>query len=198
MPARMETMADIKESLRHQATTRRAQAHAQRRDTAGAAFTGLFRRAFSGRLGGVTVALYWPTRDEIDVRDLIGVLAADDIRTALPVMAGPHSALVFREWRPGDTLIKGRFGVDEPGISAPALTPNILVAPLLAFDAAGNRLGYGGGYYDRTIRELRARCDIIAVGAAYKEQEFPAVPGHTSDEILDMVISDRRIFSAGD
>jgi 5-formyltetrahydrofolate cyclo-ligase len=72
------------------------------------------------------------------------------------------------------------------------LTPDIVVAPLLAFDVTGNRLGYGGGYYDRTLRDLRAGGAIIAVGVGYDEQEISSVPGHTGDEILDMIITDRR------
>ena len=197
MPSRTEAKALSKQMLRHQACSRREEAHAARGDTAGAALTCLFRAAFSGRLQGVTVALYWPMRDEIDVRSLIGALAADGVRTVLPVMEGPHEALVFREWRPGDVLVPGMFGVEEPAADAPALTPDIVVTPLLAFDAAGNRLGYGGGFYDRTLRGLRARYNTLAIGGAYDEQEFPTLPVHTGDEVLDMIITDRRILSVG-
>ena len=123
--------------------------------------------------------------------------AADGVRTVLPVMEGPHEALVFREWRPGDVLVPGMFGVEEPAADAPALTPDIVVTPLLAFDAAGNRLGYGGGFYDRTLRGLRARYNTLAIGGAYDEQEFPTLPVHTGDAVLDMIITDRRILSVG-
>jgi len=136
-------------------------------------------------------------RDEIDVRGLIGALATAGAQVVLPVMAGADLPLVFREWRAGDELLPGAFGVREPADDARVLTPDIVVAPLLAFDVAGNRLGYGGGYYDRTLRDLRAGGAIIAVGVGYDEQEISSVPGHTGDEILDMIITDRRTLRVG-
>jgi 5-formyltetrahydrofolate cyclo-ligase len=136
-------------------------------------------------------------RDEIDVRGLIGALATAGAQVVLPVMVGADLPLVFREWRAGDELLPGAFGVREPADDARVLTPDIVVAPLLAFDVAGNRLGYGGGYYDRTLRDLRAGSAIIAVGVGYDEQEISSVPGHTGDEILDMIITDRRTLRVG-
>lgn len=189
--------AAIKRSLRAEVAIRRAPVHAARGDTAGAALTDRFRAAFAGRLSGAAVSLYWPMRDEIDVCDLIDALAADGARTALPVMSGRDAALLFREWRTGDALMPGTFGVHEPAGDAAILRPDIVVVPLLAFDAAGNRLGYGGGYYDRTLRALRADGDVVAVGVGYDEQEISSVPGHTGDEILDMIITDRRTLRVG-
>ncbi len=143
------------------------------------------------------MSLYWPMRDEIDVRDLICTLAADGARTALPVMVGADPPLVFREWGAGDALVPQAFGVQGPAGEARVLVPDIVVAPLLAFDSAGNRLGYGGGYYDRTLRALRRAGNVIAVGVGYDEQEISSVPGDTEDEILDMIITDRRTLRIG-
>jgi 5-formyltetrahydrofolate cyclo-ligase len=187
----------IKQSLRDEAARRRADVHAVRSDAAGAALAVRFLDAFSGRLSGRVVSVYWPMRDEIDVRGLIGALATAGAQVVLPVMAGADLPLVFREWRPGDELLPGAFGVREPADDARVLTPDIVVAPLLAFDVTGNRLGYGGGYYDRTLRDLRAGGAIIAVGVGYDEQEILSVPGHTGDEILDMIITDRRTLRVG-
>ncbi|MFT5485987.1 MAG: 5-formyltetrahydrofolate cyclo-ligase [Paracoccaceae bacterium] len=196
--SRTEPTAELKQSLRHEAAARRAVAHGARSATAGAALADSFRAAFAARLSGAVVSLYWPMRDEIDARALIGALAADGAQTALPVMAGPDAVLTFRAWRIGDVLVPGAFGVHEPVGDAPVLVPDIVVAPLLAFDAAGNRLGYGGGYYDRTLRDLRAGRDIVAVGVGYDEQEFRCVPGDTGDEILDMIVTDRRTLRVGE
>lgn len=198
MTSRTDPTADIKQSLRKDAAARRAVAHAARCETAGAALAERFRAAFSDRLSRAVVSLYWPMRDEIDLRPLIGALADAGTQTALPVMAGPGAALLFRAWRIGDALVPGEFGVHEPGDDAAVVAPDIVVAPLLAFDAAGNRLGYGGGYYDRTLNDLRAHRDIVAVGVGYDEQEFPAVPGDTGDEILDMIVTDRRTLRVGE
>lgn len=198
MTPRTEPIADIKQSLRRRAGARRAAVHANSAETAGAALAKRFRSAFSDRLAGAVVSFYWPMRDEIDVRPLIDVVAAADAQTALPVMAGAAAPLAFRAWRTGDALVPGAFGVHEPAEGAPALEPDVIVAPLLAFDAGGNRLGYGGGYYDRTLRDLRARRKIVAVGVGYDEQEFSSVPGDTGDEILDMIITDRRTLRVGE
>jgi 5-formyltetrahydrofolate cyclo-ligase len=196
--SRIEHSAVIKQSLRVEAAIRRATVHAARSETAGAALAARFLAAFSDWLPGVVVSLYWPMCDEIDVRELIGGLAADGVQMALPVMAGSDAPLIFREWRTGDALLPGAFGVYEPAGDAPTLEPDIAVTPLLAFDAAGNRLGYGGGYYDRTLRDLRGRREIIAVGVGYDEQEISSIPGHTGDEILDMIITDQRTLRAGE
>ena len=197
MIADTNSPAAIKQSLRAEAAIRRASVHAARGEIAGVALTESFRAAFAGKLSEAVVSLYWPMRDEIDVRNLIDSLAADGVRTALPVMVGMDVPLVFREWHTGDALVPGTFGVHEPAGDADILAPDIVVVPLLAFDAVGNRLGYGGGYYDRTLRSLRAGGDVIAVGVGYDEQEISSVPGHTGDEILDMIITDRRSLRVG-
>jgi 5-formyltetrahydrofolate cyclo-ligase len=185
-------LTDQKERLRRGASARRAAAHADRAATAGQALADLFVGALAQRLPGATVSLFWPMRDEIDVRVLFSSLAAGGVRTALPVMAGAGEPLAFRAWAPGDALVGAPFGVSEPAEDAPAAAPDIVGVPLLAFDARGNRLGYGGGYYDRTLRALRASGDILAVGICYDEQEFPELPHHAGDEALDMIITDRR------
>ena len=107
---------------------------------------------------------------------------------ALPVMQGKGLALVFRAWAPGDAMDKAVWGIAEPKPDKPALEPDVVLVPLLAFDAAGRRLGYGGGYYDRTLRGLRARKRIVAVGIAYDEQQVDAVPHLDYDERLDWVL----------
>lgn len=193
--------ADRKAALRREAQVARAAAHraASRAETvapAGQAMAELFWARLRDRLSPRTVvSLYCPIRDEIDVGALVETLVDAGIPTALPVMQGAQAPLMFRRWRPGDTLIRRAFGVGEPDAGA-VVRPDILVVPLLAFDIGGNRLGYGGGYYDRTLADLRA-APVLAVGVAYDEQEFPSVPVQQDDQKLDMIVTDRRVIDIG-
>jgi len=118
-------------------------------------------------LAGRCIAGYWPIRGEIDPRPRLVALGRP---IALPVTGGRGSVLEFRLWRPGEPLAPGPFGLSEP--TGPPAAPDLLIAPLLAYDACGNRPGYGGGYYDRTIAATGAR----VIGAAYAAQEVAAVP----------------------
>lgn len=196
MTIQTDILTHQKERLRREASLRRAAAHAARADTAGQAMARLFVDALADRLPGAIVALFWPMRDEIDVRVLFSSLAAAGVTTALPVMTHSDAPLRFRAWVPGDALVAAAFGVSEPAADAPAVVPDIVGVPLLAFDARGIRLGYGGGYYDRTLRALRAGGDVLAVGLCYDEQEFPELPHHAGDASLDMIITDRRSVRA--
>ena len=126
--------------------------------------------------------------DELDAGPLLRRLSADGYVLALPAMQGKGKPLVFRAWTPGDAMDSGVWGIAEPKADKPALEPDILIVPLLAFDARGWRLGYGGGFYDRTLRELRARKAVIAVGLAHDQQEVDAVPHLDYDQRLDWVL----------
>ena len=152
-----------------------------------------FLSRFGDRLEGTPVSAYWPIRDELDSRPLLHALAESGATCALPVVVGRGRPLIFRRWRPGDTLIEAGFGLQEPEGSAAAVTPRIVIAPLLAVDTAGRRLGYGGGYYDRTIAALRRGGEVVAVGIGYDVQIRPSVPAGPDDMRLDWVVSDRRI-----
>jgi 5-formyltetrahydrofolate cyclo-ligase len=134
--------------------------------------------------------------DELDTGPLLGRLYRDGFRLCLPVMQGKARPLIFREWSPGDTLRTVQWGIQEPGPGKPALTPDILLVPLLAFDRTGHRLGYGGGYYDRTLAALHAAGPALAIGVAFDEQEVDAVPHLDYDQPLDGVLtpSGGRLF----
>jgi 5-formyltetrahydrofolate cyclo-ligase len=134
------------------------------------------------------VSGFSPIADEFRVWPLLRRLAAEGYRLALPVMQGKAEPLLFRAWAPGDEMNKAVWGIAEPKPDKPALDPDILIVPLLAFDRAGWRLGYGGGFYDRSLRELRARKAIVAVGLAFDEQQVDAVPHLDYDERLDWVL----------
>ena len=133
------------------------------------------------------VAGYFPVRGEFDCVALLGRLAAEGWRTALPAVAA-SGPLTFHAWAPGAPLKEGRFRIPEP-VKAPSLTPAVLLVPLLAFDARGYRLGYGRGDYDRTLSLLRGCGDVIAIGLAFDAQEVAEVPSDKHDEKLDWMLT---------
>ncbi|HXM00117.1 MAG TPA: 5-formyltetrahydrofolate cyclo-ligase [Rhizomicrobium sp.] len=133
------------------------------------------------------VAFYWPIRDEADPRALAKALAARGHRLALPRIEG--DVLSFRRWNEGDALVDNHHGIAEPRDAAEILIPTVILVPLLAFDATGHRLGYGGGYYDRALAALTA----CAIGVAYAGQEVAALPREPHDRRLDAAITENGV-----
>ena len=111
----------------------------------------------------------------------------------MPVIAGKARPLRFARWEPGAELRDGPFGARIPVREEP-VEPEILIVPLVAFDLRGNRLGYGGGFYDRTLARLRARRATLAIGFAYDAQEAEDLPLEPTDERLDMVVTESRVL----
>jgi 5-formyltetrahydrofolate cyclo-ligase len=156
--------------------------------------------AIAERGSGLVAELQGPARqgavsgfaslpEELNIWPLLRRLHATEVPLALPVVEGKGRPLVFRAWTPGDAMDKGVWGIPQPKAERPLVEPDILLVPLLAFDARGWRLGYGGGFYDRTLAGLRARKGIVAVGLAYDEQRIDAVPHLDYDQQLDWVLT---------
>ena len=141
---------------------------------------------------GTTVSGFWPLPSEIDPRPVLYHLHARGHPVALPVVIGRGQPLSFRLWRPGLKLVSGSFGVLHPGPEAPEAEPRMLIVPLLAFDRRGYRLGYGGGFYDRTLTRLRRTGRTAAVGVAFAVQEVEEAPRDDTDEPLDWVVTERE------
>ena len=137
------------------------------------------------------VAAYWPLGPELDCRPLLWALSALRVVTCLPRMDGPGRPLAYHGYRPGDALLEGPMRVLEPLAEAPACSPSIVVVPLLAFDRRGHRLGYGGGYYDRTLAALGE--DVEAVGLAFTAQEVPLVPVLPTDRSLRTIVTESDV-----
>ena len=135
------------------------------------------------------VAGFWPIGDEIDIRPLLFALAARGHPIVLPETPRRGLPLIFRRWQPGAALIAGRFGTSHP--DGPALAPGVLFIPLLAFDRAGNRLGYGAGYYDRSLAALPG---ARRIGCAYAAQEMDSVPAGPYDAVLDAIATERGVI----
>lgn len=136
------------------------------------------------------IALYAALPGELDCLPLLERLAAQGFPTLLPVAGQKATPLKFLVWRPGDALVAGRFGLREPDPSALALAPRIVLAPLLAFDSRGGRLGFGGGYYDATLAHLRATGPVLAGGLAFSFQKIDEIPLEPHDARLDFVITE--------
>jgi 5-formyltetrahydrofolate cyclo-ligase len=132
---------------------------------------------------------YMPMRTEIDP---LPAMAAHQGPVCVPVIVAKGHALRFRDWSPGCAMVVGEFGALVPEEGG-WLEPQVLIVPLLAFDARGYRLGYGGGFYDRTLQGLRARGPVLAVGFAFSAQEVAEVPIDATDQRLDMIVTDQGV-----
>ena len=141
------------------------------------------------------VSGYLAMQDEMDVLPAVLILAANGWQGCLPVVVGKGRPLQFRAWSPGGKLTDGVFGTRHPAEGAEDVRPDLLLVPLLAFDRAGYRLGWGGGFYDRTLAELRnSGTPVTAVGVGYSAQEVDAVPRDQYDARLDWVVTEEDII----
>ncbi|MGZ8362965.1 MAG: 5-formyltetrahydrofolate cyclo-ligase [Caulobacteraceae bacterium] len=138
------------------------------------------------------VAGYVPHGSEIDPGPLLARFEAAGARLALPVTVAADAPLVFRAWVPGQDREPDALGVLTPPESAQALTPDLVITPLLAFDRRGGRLGQGGGHFDRTLAALDAGDGVFALGLAYAGQEVPAVPIEPHDRLLDAILTEKE------
>jgi 5-formyltetrahydrofolate cyclo-ligase len=140
---------------------------------------------------------YWPMGDEADPRALMAALAARGHALALPRIEAKSGPLVFHRWRESDALTIHVLGMSEPCAASEVLVPDVLLVPVLAFDSSGHRLGYGGGYYDRTLDALRANVNVRAIGIAYAGQKMETLPREAHDHALDMIVTEREILRIG-
>ncbi|KUF11202.1 5-formyltetrahydrofolate cyclo-ligase [Pseudoponticoccus marisrubri] len=141
---------------------------------------------------GVPCSGFLPIRTEIDPRPAMEEAAAHG-PVGVPVIQGRGQPLRFARWEPGMALVDGPFGARIP--EAPEyFEPELLIVPLVAFTRAGARLGYGGGFYDRTLQQLRARRRTLAVGFAFAAQEAEALPLEPTDQPLDMIVTEREVI----
>jgi 5-formyltetrahydrofolate cyclo-ligase len=181
-------MGEEKRAERTRALARRAAAHARHGADAGRhlARHGL---SFLTLTPGTVVSGFSAIRDEINPAALLARLAEEGHRLALPVIEGKGRPLLFRAWAPGDAMGEAQWGIAEPLPDQPEVYPDVVLVPLLAFDGQGYRLGYGGGFFDRTLARLRGRKPVIAVGIGYDELRIDAVPHLDYDQPLDWVLT---------
>jgi 5-formyltetrahydrofolate cyclo-ligase len=146
---------------------------------------------------GTAVSAYWPMGDELDPRPLIERLHAAGCSVGLPIIVAKGQPLSFRCWTPDTRFVSGGFRTQVPEPGCPEVVPSLLVVPLLAFDRRGYRLGYGGGFYDRTLAKLRALGPVTAIGFAYAGQEVDVVPRDDYDQPLDWLATERSVVRLG-
>ena len=144
---------------------------------------------FNGRDPAI-VSGFHPYVTEISVLPLLARLVSLGWDSCLPIVTGPGQPLVFRRWAPGDPLVRGAMDIKVPADDAPEVVPDVLLVPMLAFDRQGFRLGYGGGFYDRTLALLRKAKPVTAIGVAFAAQEMDHVPRGVHDEALDAVLTE--------
>ena len=169
----------------------------QRRDAIGDAAASA-ARALAGQAGQVfdlapvaqpVISSYLAIGSELDPAEIGAELVQAGATLALPVMVAKDAPLEFRAWTPSDALVERQWGIREPGPDCAVVEPDILLVPLLLVGRTGHRLGYGGGFYDRTLALLRARKPIIAIGVAYPLQMVDDVPQDAYDEALDYLLT---------
>lgn len=180
----MTDLAAIKAAARKAAFAARKEAFARGQGQA-AEILADFLAAHRGR----ALAGYMPMRTEIDP---LPAMAAHDGPVGVPVILGAGQPLRFREWSPGAAMVPGEFGALIPAEGA-WVEPEVLIVPMVAFDARGYRLGYGGGFYDRTLEGLRAKRPTRAVGFAFAAQEVEEVPIEPTDQRLDAVVTENGV-----
>ena len=183
----MATLIEQKDAARKAAFARRKTAHGMGQGTAA------HLSAVLAGYRGVPLAGYMAMRTEIDPTAAMEEASAHG-PVGVPVIIGAGQPLVFRTWSPDAAMIAGEFGASIPQDGAD-MTPEIVIVPLVAFDRQGGRLGYGGGFYDRTLELLRAKRPTLAIGFAYDAQEAQGLPLEPTDQPLDMIVTETGVIT---
>ena len=185
------SLAEAKAALRKDIFAKRKEAFAERAAKDGAANARL--GAYLDGVKAGIVAGYRPIRTEIDPTPTMTALIMAGRRVCVPVIEAAGKPLKFREWAPGCAMTEGAFGAEIPAEGA-WLEPEALIVPLVGWDRQGWRLGYGGGFYDRSLEGLRAKRPTLAIGFAYAAQEVPEAPREPTDQQLDAVVTEAEVM----
>jgi len=189
-------LAAVKKSARKAAAQVRAEAHERQKDFAPAALADRGLPAAVSRSPGI-ISGFIPYKSEISTIPLLNMLRRAGWRTALPVVVGEGQPLVFRLWQPGEPLVPGVWEIPIPPESAEEEAPDVLLVPGLTYDRSGYRLGYGGGFYDRTLAKLRTAKPVTAIGVAYQAQLADQVPRGEHDAPLDYILTETETITCG-
>ena len=141
--------------------------------------------------GDARIAVYWPHRGEYDPRPVAARLRARGAHILLPVVLAPATAMIFRTWNADTQLAHGPHGIAEPASGDP-VQPTVIIAPAVGFDEAGYRLGYGGGYFDRTLAALEPRPPVIAI--AHELARMPTLHPQAHDIPMDYVVTEAGTY----
>ncbi len=160
----------------------------------GVAIAQHFERQFGETLVG-SAAGYWPHGSEANCLPTLGLLDRLGWDCALPVVDAKNYSLAFRRWTDGDLVSPNEFGIPEPMEDAKLVFPDMVLVPLLAFDLTGHRLGTGGGFYDRTLEQLRSKGNIMAIGIGYAGQQVAEWVPEPHDERLDAMVTETGVMT---
>jgi len=147
-------------------------------------------RAFPDLVHGV-LAFCWPYKNEYDVRHLAAALRRRGAKTAMPVVVKPKTPLIFREWHPGVKLAEGPLGIPYP-VDSDEVQPDHVLLPMVGWDGDGYRLGYGGGFFDRTLAAIARRPRVI--GVAYEQAYLKTIRPQPHDIPVDFVVTERGVY----
>jgi len=194
-----EQARDVARWRRAERTRLRAERQAlsvKDRATAGAALTGHLRALLSARFDtprGKVFSAYWPIKGEPDLRPLMAELHAAGVTVCLPIVEQKAAPLVFRRWTPTTRMVRGDWNIPVPPPDAAALTPDISLAPLMGWDAEGFRLGYGGGYFDRTLAAIDPA--PFTIGTGFQSARLATIFPQPHDMPLDAIVTEAGIQS---
>jgi 5-formyltetrahydrofolate cyclo-ligase len=191
-------LLQIKTEARARATLRRAEAAASSGLAAAEAVSEQVAALLADFPKATVVAGYWPIGTELDVRHTLSHLDLIGFGCALPVVVAKGESLTFRTWTPQVLMERSGLGILAPAATVPQVDPDVLLVPLLAFDRAGFRLGYGAGFYDRTLERLRRSKSVTAIGIGFAGQEVDSVPRDQYDQPLDWLITERFVLKIAD
>lgn len=164
------------------------------RQAAGVALSAHLRHLLAQQLSGavgLTLSAYWPIKGEPDLRDLMADLHGRGVTLALPVVEVKAAPMVFRRWMPGMAMVRGDWNIPVPPPDAETLTPDIALAPLVGWDGAGFRLGYGGGYFDRTLAALSPRPFTIGIGL--QSARLATIFPQPHDIAMDVILTEAGV-----
>ena len=181
--------------LRRELLARRLALSADRLHALRIAMDRHLQHGFPGLAKGV-VAFCWPIQNEYDARHLIRRLRAEGATAALPVVLAPNTPLIFREWHPGTEMALGKLDIPYPK-SGVELVPNTVLLPMNGFDRQGYRLGYGGGFFDRTLQALQEHRPVV-IGVAFELAATETIHPQPWDIPMDYVVTERGIYRLGD
>ncbi|PZX46653.1 5-formyltetrahydrofolate cyclo-ligase [Roseinatronobacter thiooxidans] len=191
-----DPVSEAKHSLRQRVSAQRAQVfHAPQAETlvrnANSRLMQFLKAHFADAPGQTVISGYMPMRSEIDP---LPTMSAHSGPVCVPVIVAKAHPLEFHRWTPEGEMVAGQFKALIPAARDP-LTPQAMIVPLLAFDRFGYRLGYGGGFYDRTLQGLREQGAVLAIGFAFDEQEVAEVPRDATDQRLDAIVTPSRVIA---
>lgn len=182
-------------ALRKELIARREAASATERERWSAQIAAYIDRLVPDARGRV-VGFCWPYKSEHDARPIVLPMLAQGARAALPVVVAPRTPLVFREWSPGCAMEDGAHGIPVPADSAPQATPDLVLLPMNGFDREGYRLGYGSGFFDRTLASLERR--PVVIGICFEHGRVDTIRPQPHDIPMDYVVTEAGAWKRGD